>query len=114
MANNDPDYSFAVLRVFTHPPGQQQRVVDAMRVFATAQLHLQPGACSFELFSDESQQHIISLARWKDRESFEAFQHSEDAVRASELARGLAPAVYFLRPEAAVALNEHEVSRATG
>ncbi len=113
MAQGDPEYSFAVLTVFTILPEHQQRVADAMRVFATAQVHLQPGICSFELFSDESQQHIISLARWKDRTCFEAFKRSEDGARATELARVMTPAVYFLRPQAAVSGGEAEILRST-
>ncbi len=113
MAHADSEYSFAVLTIFTNTPEQQQQVADAMRVWLTAQAHLQPGVCSFELFTDESGRHIISLSRWKDRASFEAFKSSAVGIRAAEADRALTPAQYFLRPEAAGTLSRTEAGSST-
>lgn len=111
MSHAESDSSFAVLRVFTIPPEDRQRTVDKVRVFATAEAHLQPGICSFEMFTDEGQQHILTLVRWKDRESFEAYKSSAEGARAFELARMLTPTVFFLRPEAAVTSTFSELAR---
>jgi quinol monooxygenase YgiN len=71
--------------------------------FANAQAMTRPGLCSFDIFTDEGEQHIVTLARWKDRAAFEEYKRSESGVRASQMALVLNPMVYFLRPEATLA-----------
>ncbi len=90
---------FIVLSVFTTAPELRGRFVSLIEEFAATQARLQPGICSVELFTDEGSEHIITLARWKDRDSFEGFKQSESGAQASQVALTLRPKVYFLRVE---------------
>jgi quinol monooxygenase YgiN len=94
-----PASPFIVLSVFTSVPEFRDSFVNLIEEFAASQTRLQPGICSLELFTDESSEHIVTLARWKDRASFEAFKQSQTGAHASEVARTLTPKVYFLRQE---------------
>lgn len=104
--------SFAVLTVFTSSPEHRQDFVTLIHDFASAQAMTHPGLCAFDIFTDESNQHIVTLARWRDRSTFEEFKRSESGVHASQLALVLKPTVYFLRPEATLAEAETVLKRA--
>lgn len=104
--------TFIVLTVYTSSPEHRQQFVDLIHDFASAQALSHPGLCSFEIFTEEGEQHIVTLARWKDRASFEAFKASGSSIRAAAIARVLSPVAYFLRPEAALEEPEAPVRRA--
>lgn len=96
--------SFIVLSVFTSAPELRGRFVNLIDEFATTHTRLEPGICSVELFTDEGSEHIVTLVRWKDRESFEQFKRSDSGVQASQVALTLRPKIYFLR-------MEHKITR---
>jgi heme-degrading monooxygenase HmoA len=95
--------TFVVLSIFTSTPELRQKFVELMREFIDTQVRLQPGAHSVEIFADESGSQIITLARWKDRASFEAFKRSESGQNATAYGLVLQPKVAFLQPEGSFA-----------
>lgn len=109
LASEQP---FVVLTVFTSSPEHRQPFVTLIHDFAQAQSLALPGLDSFDLFTDEGEQHIVTLTRWKDRASFEEFKRSDSGRRASEIALVLNPVIYFLHPEASVAETREPLRRA--
>lgn len=103
---------FVVLTIFTSSPQHRQQFVDLIHDFASVQAMSQPGIISFEIMTDEGQEHIVTLSKWKDRDSFEVFKRSGSSMRASVMARVLTPVVYFLHPEAALPGTELPLRRA--
>lgn len=112
MATSPEVQPFVVLNVFTSAPEHRQAFVTLIRDFANAQALMHPELCAFEIFTDEGNEHIITLARWRDRAAFEEFKRSEAGMRASETALVLKPTIYFLHPEGTLAEAEAPVSRA--
>ena len=94
--------SFVVLSLFTCAPEQRTEFVNLADDFLFSQVRFQPGLLSVELLTDESGEHIVSLARWKDRAAFEAFKQSESGHEVTSFGLALRPKVFFLRPEAAL------------
>ena len=94
--------SFVVLSLFTCEPEQRTEFVNLADDFLFSQVRFQPGLLSVELFTDESGEHIVSLARWRDRGAFEAFKQSESGHEVTSFGLALRPKVLFLRPEAAL------------
>ena len=94
--------SFVVLSLFTCEPEQRTEFVNLADDFLFSLVRFQEGLRSVELFTDESGQHIVTLARWKDRASFEAFKQSESGHEVTSFGLALRPKVLFLRPEAAL------------
>ncbi|HYX70977.1 MAG TPA: antibiotic biosynthesis monooxygenase family protein [Terriglobales bacterium] len=92
--------SFVVLSLFTCEPEQRTQFVNLADDFLFSQVRFQAGLRSVELFTDESGEHIVSLARWKDRASFEAFKQSESGHEVTSFGLALRPKVLFLRAEA--------------
>lgn len=92
--------SFVVLSLFTCEPEQRTEFVNLADDFLFSQVRFQPGLRSVELFTDESGEHIVSLARWKDRAAFEAFKQSESGHEVTSFGLALRPKVLFLRSEA--------------
>ncbi len=111
MATSPEVQPFIVLTVFTSVPEHRQTFVALIRDFANAQALMRPGLCDFEIFTDEGDAHIITLARWKDRATFEEFKRSETGMRASQTALVLKPTVYFLHPEGTLAEAVAPLSR---
>lgn len=109
--DDSPQAPFLVLTVFTSSPEHRQQFVELIHDFATAQAMSHPGLAAFDIFTDEGEQHIVTIARWKDRSAFEAFKGSVSSIRASAIARVLTPVVYFLRPEATVCATESPLRR---
>lgn len=101
MATPPAVLPFVVLTVYTSAPEHRLEFVALIHEFASTQALLHRGLLTFEIFTDEAEAHIVTLARWTDRAAFEEFKRSE--VRASELALALKPVIYFLHPEATVA-----------
>ncbi len=104
--NGSPVASFVVLSIFKSAPELRQRFLNLIEEFAAGQARVQPGLCGFELFTDESAEQIITLARWKDRASFETFKTSDAGKQATEVGRTLLPTIYFLHPEGALAQQQ--------
>ena len=103
--------SFVVLSLFTCEPEQRTEFVNLADDFLFSQVRFQEGLRSVELFTDESGHHIVSLARWKDRASFEAFKQSESGHEVTSFGLALRPKVLFLRPEAALPGDSAPVER---
>ncbi len=95
-------FSFAVLSLFACDPQHCQELLTLMRDFVASQVRWQPGLHSVELFSDETGGHLLTLARWRDRDAFQAFKQSESGQHVTSFGLTLRPQVFFLRPEAAV------------
>jgi quinol monooxygenase YgiN len=104
--------SFAVLTVYTSSPEHRQEFVTLIHDFARALAMTHPGLCAFDMFTDETNQHIVTLARWRDRSAFEEFKRSESGIQGSQVALVLKPTVYFLHPEATLAEAEMVLRRA--
>lgn len=102
MATLPAQGPFVVLTVYNSEPEHRLEFVTLIRDFANMQALVRPELCAFDIFTDEGERHIITLARWKDRTAFEEFKRSESGIRASELALVLKPTVYFLHPQATV------------
>ncbi len=100
---SDSEPSFVVLSVYNSSPELRQRFVDLMKEFVETQALVRSGLCSFDIFTDEDGERIVTLARWRDRKAFEDFKQSESGRSAAEVGLVLRPAVYFLRPEAGLA-----------
>jgi len=95
--------SFAVLSLFTSEPEHRAEFVTLAHDFLLSQVRWQAGLQSVELFTDESGEHIITLARWQDRAAFEAFKRSESGRQVTSFGLALRPQVFFLHPEASAA-----------
>lgn len=93
---------FVVLSVYNCSPEHRQKYVALMQEFVETQALVRSGLCSFDLFTDEDGQRIVTLARWRDRAAFEEFRQSETGRNAAEVGLVLRPTVYFLRPESAL------------
>ncbi len=92
--------SVAVLTIFTVDPQHENRFTELAHDFLVSHARWQRGLNSIELFTDESGQRILTLARWKDRAWFEAFKQSDSGRHATELVLSLRPQVFFLQPAA--------------
>ena len=92
--------SFIVLSLFTCEPEQRPRFLELAQDFLVSQVRFQPDLRSIELFADESGEHIVSLARWKDRAAFEAFKQSPSGHEVTSVGLALRPKVFFLQAEA--------------
>ena len=103
---------FVVLTVYTSSPEYRQQFVDLIHDFATVQAMSHPGILTFEIFTDEGEQHIVTVSKWADRAAFETFKRSGTGMRAAAIARVLRPVVYFLRPEATLGELEVPLRRA--
>lgn len=106
-----PAGAFAVLTVYNSEPEHRQEFVALIHEFASTQALLQSGLIGFDIFTDEGERQIVTLARWKDRVAFEAFKRSESGIRASEMALVLKPTVYFLHPAATVVEAQEALRR---
>lgn len=102
MTATEPEPSFAVLTLFTSEPEHRDQFATLAHDVLISEARWQRGLHSVELFTDESGQHIVTLARWKDRATFEAFKQSEDGRHVAELGLTLHPNVLFLHPEAII------------
>ncbi len=102
MATPPAGEPFAVLTIYTSTPEHRQEFVTLIQDFAATQTLLESGFCGFDIFTDEEETHIVTLARWKDRSAFEEFKRSGSGMRASQIALALKPTVYFLHPQGTV------------
>lgn len=103
MSEPEKAFSFAVLSLFTCDAANRAEFLNVARDFLASQVRWQEGLHSVDLFSDESGEHIITLARWRDRSAFEAFKQSESGRHVTSFGLALRPQVFFLQPEAAMA-----------
>ncbi len=101
-ARPDEQSAFVVLSLFTSQPEHRGEFVTLVHDFLLSQPHWQPGLGSLELLIDESGKYIVTLARWQDRDAFEAFKQSESGRRFTGFGLSLHPQVFFLHPEAAL------------
>ncbi len=101
--HSDEQPSFVVLSVYNSSPELRQKFVRLMQDFAATQALVRPGLCSFDVFTDEDGERIVTLARWRDRKAFEEFKQSESGRDAAQVGLVLRPTVYFLRPETRLA-----------
>ncbi|HUK87709.1 MAG TPA: antibiotic biosynthesis monooxygenase family protein [Terriglobales bacterium] len=100
LTSHEAEAAFAVLSLFTSGPEHRQEFVTLARDFLASRMRWQEGLHSVELFSDESGEHIVILARWQDRAAFEAFKQSPSGREVTSFGLALRPKVLFLRPEA--------------
>jgi heme-degrading monooxygenase HmoA len=105
-AHPEEHASFVVLSVFTCEPKHRAEFVSLAHDFLMSQVRWQSGLCSVELFTDESGERFVTLARWQDRASFEAFKQSESGRHLTSFGLSLRPQVFFLQPEAALVPEE--------
>jgi len=104
--------SFAVLTMFTSSPEHRDRFVTLIHDFVAAQAITRPGLFSFDIFTDEGDEHIVTLAQWRDRAAFEDFKRTDSGRHASELALVLRPIVLFLHPKATLGETPMPLDRA--
>jgi heme-degrading monooxygenase HmoA len=91
---------FIVLSLFTCAPEQRRELLNLAEDFLYSQLRFQPDLRSIELLADESGEHIVTLARWKDRAAFEAFKRSAAGLEVNSYGLAMRPKVFFLSTEA--------------
>lgn len=97
-----PASGFAVLTLFTSEPEHRAEFLTLAHDFLLSQMRWQSGLLAIELFTDESGEHIVTLAHWKDRATFEAFKQSESGSQVNRFGLALRPKVFFLQPEASL------------
>ena len=92
-------FSFAVLSLFYTGPERRGEYLRLLHNFVVTTFRGQLGLDSVELFTDESDGHIVMLSRWRERTAYEAFKQSASGRQWSEWGLTLQPKAYFLRSE---------------
>ncbi len=93
---------FLSLVIYPTEPEGQARAADNLAALAAQKIRLLPGFLRGRIFVSEDGLHLISIAEWSDRQSFEQFRQSEFGQSATQLLANLNPKSYWLRHHSAL------------
>jgi heme-degrading monooxygenase HmoA len=93
---------FVALVIYPSTPAAQPGQADALLRVAEETIRHMPGFVAGRIFLSEDGETVISLAEWRDRESFANFRQSEFGRAAIQMAGELRPKAYWLDPHATV------------
>jgi len=73
-----------VIAIFNSLPVKEGAADEIVARFAGSRGHVQgfPGFVSMEVLKSDAEDEVLVVTRWRDRESFEAWVHSEEFSRA--------------------------------
>jgi heme-degrading monooxygenase HmoA len=73
-----------VIAIFNSLPVKEGAAAMVVDRFAASRGHVQgfPGFVSMEVLKSDAEDEVLVVTRWRDRESFEAWVHSEEFSRA--------------------------------
>jgi heme-degrading monooxygenase HmoA len=73
-----------VIAIFNSLPVKEGATDEIVDRFAESRGHVQdfPGFVSMEVLKSDTEDEVLVITRWRDRESFEAWVHSEEFRRA--------------------------------
>lgn len=94
--------SFVALVIYPSTPTGQVGQADTMLRMVEANIRSMPGFIVGRVFLSEDGESVITLAEWRDRESFAQFRRSEFGRAATHAVGELRPKAYWLRPYATV------------
>ncbi len=93
---------FTALVIYPTTADAQIRQADNLIRLVAEQVRSLPGFRGARVFLSEDGKTLVTLAEWRDRESFQKFRQSEFGRAATELVAELHPIAYWLRQHAAV------------
>ena len=95
--------SFVALVIYPSTSAAQVGQADAMLRMVEATIRSMPGFIVGRVFLGEDGESVVTLAEWRDRESFAQFRQSELGRAAMHVASELHPRAHWLRSYATVA-----------
>lgn len=98
----DTGEPFVALVIYPSTPGGQAGQADTLLRMVEANIRSMPGFIVGRVFLGEDGESVVTLAEWRDRESFGEFRRSEFGRAATSFVGDLHPKAYWLRPHASV------------